>query len=212
MKKTLIILSIGALLAACNKKAEQKTDTAPDTVAIETPTAIEKSSGATTQFDINSVSVSNAEVGDFPFFSFPKGLDFQNKPVQRSYDRLFFPLNGVMTPIEGKVWKTYVVNEKSNTEEWSLPYFLKSYDEAITKLGGVKIFDAKVSQQELDRIKDEAKYFGEEGSIDYWNEPVKVYVIRRPNGDDIYIQLYGNTSTGAIQILQKAPAEQGAKP
>lgn len=208
MKKTLIILSIGALLAACNKKAEQKIDT----VAIETPTAIEKSSGATTQFDINSVSVSNAEVGDFPFFSFPKGLDFQNKPVQRSYDRLFFPLNGVMTPIEGKVWKTYVVNEKNNTEEWSLPYFLKSYDEAITKAGGVKIFDAKVSQKELDRIKEEAKYFGEEGSIDYWNEPVKVYVIRRPNGDDIYIQLYGNTSTGAIQILQKAPAEQGAKP
>ncbi len=212
MKKTLIILSIGALLAACNKKAEQKTDTAYDTVAIDTPTAIEKSSGATTQFDINAVPVSNAELGDFPFFSFPKGLDFQNKPVQRSYDRLFFPLNGVMTPIEGKVWKTYVVNEKNNTEEWSLPYFLKSYDEAITKAGGVKIFDGKVSQQELDRIKEEAKYFGEEGSIDYWNEPVKVYVIRRPKGDDIYVQLYGNTSTGAIQILQKAPAEQGAKP
>ncbi|SMC97044.1 OmpA family protein [Chryseobacterium sp. YR221] len=208
MKKTLIILSIGALFTACNKKAEQKTDTAQDTVAIEDGRAAEKSPGGTTQFDINSVPVSNAEVGELPFFSFPKGLDFQNKPVQRSYDMLFFPLKGVMTPIEGKVWKTYVVNGKSNTEEWSLPYFLKSYDDAITKVGGVKIFDGKVSQQELDRITPEAKYFGEEGSIDYWNEPVKVYVIRRPNGDDIYIQLYGNTATGAIQILQKAPFEQ----
>lgn len=208
MKKTLIILSIGALLVACNKKSEQKTGTAQDTVAIETPTAIEKSSGGTNSFDINSIPVSTAEVGDFPFFSFPKGLDFQNKPVQKSYDMLFFPLKGVMTPIEGKVWKTYVVNEKSNKEDWSLPYFLKSYDDAITKVGGVKIFDGKVSQQELDRIKEDAKYFGEEGSIDYWNEPVKVYVIRRANGDDIYIQLYGNTATGAIQILQKAPFEQ----
>ena len=208
MKKTLIILSIGALLAACNKKSEQKTGTAQDTVAIETPTAIEKSSGGTNSFDINSIPVSTAEVGDFPFFSFPKGLEFQNKPVQRSYDMLFFPLKGVMTPIEGKVWKTYVINEKSNKEDWSLPYFLKSYDDAITKVGGVKIFDGKVPQQELDRIKEDAKYFGEEGSIDYWNEPVKVYVIRRTNGDDIYIQLYGNTATGAIQILQKAPFEQ----
>lgn len=212
MKKTLIILSMGALLAACNKKAEKNTDTTQDTVATDTTTAAEKSPGGSTQFDINSVPVSNAEVGDFPFFSFPKGLEFQNKPIQRSYDMLYFPLNGVMTPIEGKVWKTYVVNGKSNTEGWSLPYFLKSYDDAITKVGGVKIFDGKVAQQELDRIKEEAKYFGEEGSIDYWNEPVKVYVIRRPNGDDIYIQLYGNTATGAIQILQKAPAEQGAKP
>lgn len=208
MKKTLIILSIGALLASCNKKSEQKADAAQDTVAIENTTVTEKSSGGTTQFDISSVPVSTAEVGGFPFFSFPKGLGFQNKPVQRSYDMLFFPLKGVMTPIEGKVWKTYVVNEKSNNGDWSLPYFLKSYDDAITKVGGVKIFDGKVSQQELDRIKDDAKYFGEEGSIDYWNESVKVYVIRRENGDDIYIQLYGNTATGAIQILQKAPFEQ----
>ena len=212
MKKTLIILSMGAVLAACNKKSEKKTDAVKDTVAIGNTTATEKSPEGKTQFDISSLSVSTAEVGDFPFFSLPKGLEFQNKPVQRSFDRLFFPLKGMMTPIEGKVWKTYVVNEKSNTEDWSLPYFLKSYDEAITKVGGVKIFDGKVSQQELDRIKEDAKYFGEEGSIDYWNEPVKVYVIRRSNGDDIYIQLYGNTSTGAIQILQKAPVEQGAKP
>ncbi|OCA78797.1 flagellar motor protein MotB [Chryseobacterium contaminans] len=208
MKKTLIILSIGALLAACNKKAEQKTDAAQDTATVENTAATEKSPGETAQFDISSIPVSNAELGELPFFSFPKGLESQNKPVQRSYDMLFFPLKGVMTPIEGKVWKTYVVNEKSNTEDWSLPYFLKSYDDAITKVGGVKIFDGKVSQQELDRIKEDAKYFGEEGSIDYWNEPVKVYAIRRPNGDDIYIQLYGNTATGAIQILQKAPFEQ----
>ncbi|ASE61903.1 flagellar motor protein MotB [Chryseobacterium indologenes] len=207
MKKTLIILSIGALLGACNKKTEQKTEAAKDSVAIGNTAGTEKSPGET-QFDINSIPVSTAEVGELPFFSLPKGLEFQNKPVQRSYDMLFFPLKDVMIPIEGKVWKTYVVNEKSNTEEWSLPYFLKSYDDAITKVGGVKIFDGKVSQQELDRIQPEAKYFGEEGSIDYWNEPVKVYVIRRPNGDDIYIQLYGNTSTGAIQILQKAPFKQ----
>lgn len=206
MKKTLIILSIGALLAACNKKSEQKTDTAKDTVTIGN-TALEKPAEGAAHFNVNSIPVSTAEVGDFPFFSFPKGLKFQNKPVQRSYDILLFPINGVMTPIEGKIWKTYVVNGKSNTEEWSLPYFLKSYDDAITKVGGVKIFDGKVSQEELDRIKD-IKYFGEEGSIDYWNEPVKVYVIKRTNGDDIYIQLYGNSSSGAIQILQKAPFEQ----
>lgn len=206
MKKTLIILSIGTLLAACNKKSEQKTDTAKDTATIGN-TALEKPTEGAAHFNVNSIPVSTAEVGDFPFFSFPKGLEFQNKPVQRSYDILLFPINGVMTPIEGKIWKTYVVNGKSNTEEWSLPYFLKSYDDAITKVGGVKIFDGKVSQEELDRIKD-IKYFGEEGSIDYWNEPVKVYVIKRTNGDDIYIQLYGNSSSGAIQILQKAPFEQ----
>nr|WP_315034111.1 OmpA family protein [uncultured Chryseobacterium sp.] len=208
MKKILIILSIGALLAACNKKTEQKKDSSHDTITIGNNITTEKPSGETSNFDINSVPVSTAEVGDFPFFNLPKGLAFQNKPIQRSYDMLFVPLNGVMMPIEGKVWKTYLENDKNNKEEWSLTYFLKSYDDAITKLGGVKIFDAKVSQQELDRIKTQATYFGEEGSIDYWNEPVKAYVIRRPNGDDIYIQISGNTGVGQIQIVQKSPFEQ----
>lgn len=78
MKKTLIILSMGALLAACNKKAEKNTDTTQDTVATDTTTAAEKSPGGSTQFDINSVPVSNAEVGDFPFqFSQRTGIPKQ---------------------------------------------------------------------------------------------------------------------------------------
>jgi hypothetical protein len=59
-----------------------------------------------------------------------------------------------------------------------------------------------VAQTELDRIKDEANYFGEEGSIDYPNNLVSVYAIRRKDGDHLFIQLPGNSAGAAIQILQ----------
>ena len=113
-----------------------------------------------------------------------------------------------MTPIEGRVWKASITPASRKYSDWSLPYFEKSYEEAITAAGGVKIFDAKVSQAELDRIKDEATYFGEDGSIDYWNNPVKVYVIRRADGGDIYIQFSGNSAGGKLQILQQEAFKQ----
>lgn len=105
-----------------------------------------------------------------------------------------------MVPLEGKVYKTFLTN--ATGKEWSLPYFEKAYKDQIIAAGGVLLFQGKVAAKELDRIKDEATYFGEEGSIDYPNNPVKVYAIRRKEGDHIFVQISGNTAGAAIQILQ----------
>jgi len=204
--KKILISGCALLLLSCNSKVENQ-----ETTTTENPQVESKSADATQnpgKFDIESIPVSDKPLGEFPFFSLPKGVQEQNKAVKRSYDMLFFPIDGVMTPLNGKVWKTNVVVSKDNPETWSLPYFLSSYDEIITAKGGVKIFDAKVSKAEMDRIKDQATYFGEEGSVDYWNEAVKTYVIRRPAGDDVYVQISGNSSAGVLQILQKAALKQ----
>jgi outer membrane protein OmpA-like peptidoglycan-associated protein len=207
MKKQLLSIAATMLVIACNNASKQDAANSDSTAAQATTTetaATPKSTSST--FDINSIPVSDKELGAFPFFSFPKGIYAPNKGVEREYDRIFFPLGGVMTPLEGRIFKAFMSAEKSNG--WSLAFVEKSYDEAIAAVGGVKISDAKVSGEELERIKEKATYFGEEGSIDYWNEPVKVYVIRRPKGDDVYIQWYGNTASGAIQILQKEAFKQ----
>ncbi|MFT4024369.1 MAG: OmpA family protein [Flavihumibacter sp.] len=49
---------------------------------------------------------------------------------------------------------------------------------------------------------------GEDGSADYWNSPVKTYLVRRANGDDVYIQVSGNTAGGTVQVLQKEAFKQ----
>jgi outer membrane protein OmpA-like peptidoglycan-associated protein len=209
MRKVFLVLTAIALITAC-KNGEKQAENGKDTTAAAPETSSNNPVATTNTpsagFDINSIPVSEKELGKFPFFSFPGGIEAQNKPIERKFDRLFFPFNGVMTPVEGKVYKTNLVAHKEG--DWSFAFVEKSYDEAIKAVGGVKIFDAKVSQEELDRIKEQATYFGEEGSIDYWNLPAKVYVIRRPNGDDVYIQFAGNTSSGDIQILQKEAFRQ----
>ena len=159
-------------------------------------------------FDINSIPVSDKDLGVFPFFSLPEGLSEQNKPVQRKYDQLFFPINGVMTPVEGRVWKSNIVSKQGASEEWSESFFEKSYDDAIKAAGGVKVFDGEISNEEYERYKKQAAYLGEDGSIGYTGQQIKVYIIHRADGSDVYVQLTGNTAGGYLNILQKEPFKQ----
>lgn len=196
-------------LFACGTQSKKTDDSSQqDSAQTEQTEQTAPPSAQTGGFDINSIAISDKELGTFPFFSMPEGLSEQNKPVQRKFDRLFFAINGVMTPIEGKVWKANVTTKSGNYDDWSLPFFEKSYDEAIKAVGGVSIFDGMIAKEEYDRYSDKATYLGEDGSIGYTGENIKTYVIRRANGDDVYIQLTGNNAGGKINIAQKEAFKQ----
>ncbi|MBC9795207.1 OmpA family protein [Sinomicrobium weinanense] len=220
MKKLLISFIVMSLLLACNGSRENKKDATGPEENKESPVAEDHTETKTTEaeaktgpgtdtakFDIEKIAVSDADLGDFPFFSLPEGLKTTNRPINRKYDVLYFPIDSIMTPLEGKVWKTYVSAE-GGYKDWSLPYFLKSYDEAIISAGGVKIFDGKINHEEYERYHEDAQYMGEDGSIGYVGEKIKVYVIRRPDGGNIYIQLTGDSAAGKLNILQEEPFKQ----
>ncbi|MHC8948783.1 hypothetical protein [Sphingobacterium hungaricum] len=183
-KATAFLLSIGiSSLSVVSCNSEKKTDTTDKDSSAIVSTAEDKKPEDTTvdsTFDINKIAISEVELGTFPYIEFPEGMVPLNKPLLRDFDKIFFPLEGVMTPVEGRSWKSFVTAE--NRREFSLPLFEKSYEEAILKLGAVNVFDGKVSKAELDRINDQATYFGEEGSLNYNNSITKAYVIRRTNG------------------------------
>lgn len=159
---------------------------------------------AAQKFDINAIPVSGAVLGDFPYIQLPRGLKLLNSEAYtHQEDFLFFPIDGKMQRLEGNVWRAFIANEGSVGNQWSYDYFEKKLAAEITRLGGIKIFEGKVSGAELDRIKEEATYFGDEGSIDYWNNKVLVYAIRRQDGHHIYCQFSGNSAGGQLQVLQQ---------
>ena len=215
MRSTTVKLLFSAALAigavSCNNSSEGNADqngkvveeVKDDLQSTEDLSTVKQSS-----FNIDDIPVSEENLGDFPFFSLPEGLATTNKPIERKYDILYFPIDGVMTPLEGKVWKSYISAEDRNSDDWSLAYFQKSYDEAITSVGGVKIFDGEITNDEYERYHDQATYLGEDGSIGYVGQNIKVYVIRQSNGNDVYIQLAGNTASGNLNILQKKAFKQ----
>lgn len=156
--------------------------------------------------DLTKIPYSEKELAAFPIFNPPTDIAPLNEPLVRDFDRLFFPTKQGMVPLEGKVYKAFMTSVTG--KEWSLPFFEKSYRDLINAAGGVLIYQGKVASTELERIKDEATYFGEEGSIDYTNTVVKVYAIRRKEGDHVFVQFSGYSAGGSIQILQLLKKEK----
>ena len=156
--------------------------------------------------DLTKIPYSEKELAAFPIFDPPIDIVPLNKPLIRDFDRLFFPTKQGMIPLEGKVYKAFMTSVTG--KEWSLPFFEKSYRNLIIAAGGVLIYQGKVAAAELERIQDEATYFGEEGSIDYTNTVVKVYAIRRKGGDHVFVQFSGHSAGGSIQILQLPKKEK----
>lgn len=209
MKTSALLLAVSAMIISCNQKSQTNQNSeVSDTVTTVVPDTVDNTATSLSRFHIDDIPISTVDIGVFPYFSYPKGMKSMNKPIEREYDVIYFPIDGKMTPLEGRVYKANVSLEDRKRDNWSLPFFLKSYDEAILASGGQKIFDGEISREEYDRYSKEAGYLGEDGSIGYANEPIKVYVIRRADGKNVYIQLTGNTASGKLNILQEEGFKQ----
>jgi OOP family OmpA-OmpF porin len=209
MKKILLTLVSAQLLFSCsNTKTEENQTDNQETVEVTSsaePTQGGNESDKST-FDINSIPVSSQDVGDFPFFTLPQGLKNQNKPLQKNFDVCFFPIDGIMTPFEGKLYKANVVAEKG--EEFSKRYFEKSLEDYLTGIGAVKVYDGQITTEEYRRYNKQDPNKGDEGDMGYSGEQIKFFVLRTKDKGNIYVQFSANNASGKLNILQEEAMTQ----
>jgi OOP family OmpA-OmpF porin len=209
MKKILLTLVSAQLLFSCsNTKTEENQTDNQETVEVTSsaePTQGGNESDKST-FDINSIPVSSQDVGDFPFFTLPQGLKNQNKPLQKNFDVCFFPIDGIMTPFEGKLYKANVVAEKG--EEFSKRYFEKSLEDYLTGIGAVKVYDGQITTEEYQRYNKQDPNKGDEGDMGYSGEQIKFFVLRTKDKGNIYVQFSANNASGKLNILQEEAMTQ----
>lgn len=195
-----IALTSSMFAVACNNSKQQEKQ---KEVAFSKEIQLSSDANKATQ---DTIPISTADLGNFPFFGLPENTEYVSKPLQRNYDEIYFPVNntGKLVKVGGRIFKSDLTNTGSS--EWSSAYVLKSYDGAIKSVGGVKLFEGKFTPEQVKFMKENAEYLGEEGSLDFYNNIIHSYIIRRPDGDDVYIQF--DVKYGAIQILQKEAFKQ----
>ncbi|MVZ65147.1 hypothetical protein GQF61_04730 [Sphingobacterium sp. DK4209] len=202
--KRAILSSLGlALLAsACNNSGQENQNNSDTTIVIK-DTIVETKTDPQS-LDINSIQISTADIGDFPFFTTPEGSEYINNPKVKAFDALLIAMpDGSLQSKEGKVFKSFIHPSKGSVNEITNLYLNKSYEDAILKAGGIKLFDGKLSPEQIKIYDEKARYKGEDGSMDIYNNPIKSYIIRRADGD-IYIQLEDNIdASSTIQLLQE---------
>ncbi|MDQ6480136.1 OmpA family protein [Dyadobacter sp. LHD-138] len=198
MKKGILLLAATTMILSCNQAPKENQN---KEVSSEQTSNKEEASEPAGSFNIENTPYSDADLGDFPFFTLPKGLKAQNKPLQKNFDVCFFPVNGVMSPIEGKLYKINVSAEQG--EEFSQRYFEKSIADYLQSVGAVKVFDGEIKREEYERYHKQDPNKGDEGDIGYADEQIKFYVIRTKEKGNIYVQFSANNASGKLNILQE---------
>lgn len=207
MNKAIVILGLSALVISCNQSSKQQEKTEDTTENIVQGSEIKKEETKfSSEFNIEDIPFSTADIGNFPFINLPKGLRSMNKPLEKKFDVCFFPINGVMTPFEGKLYKIFVTNDRG--EEYSQRYFEKSMEDYLLSVGAVKIFDDEITREEYVRYNKKDPNKGNDGDIGYTGENIKFYIIRSKNKGNIYIQFTSNNTSGKLNVLQEEAFKQ----
>lgn len=202
MKKIAIILGLSAFMLSCNQSIKQQDSSTDDTVTnAEANKSTTKEAINSNDFNIEDMAFSTADIGDFPFFTLPEELKSMNKPIERKFDVCFFPINGVMTPFEGRMYKIFVTNEQG--EEYSKRYFEKSMEDYLISVGAIKVFEGEITKEEYERYHKQDPNKGNDGDIGYVDEHIKFYVIRSEDKGNIYVQFTSNNAGGKLNVLQE---------
>ena len=208
--KKFLLTSIGAilLLAACNNQSKKETE---KTDSIEVSQPVENipdtsTTGTLSTINLDSIPVSSAEIGTFPYFTPPAGTKIVNNPKVKTFDILLIAMpDGKLAKKEGKVFGAFIQEDKTNQESVSNALINKTYEDAILKAGGVKLFEGKLSDDQIKLYDEQATNKGTDGSLDVYNNVIKSYIIKRADGD-IYIQLENTgINSGTYQIVQEIP-------
>lgn len=160
----------------------------------------ENTQDAVDRFDIESVPVSDASLGDFPYFSLPAGYENPNNPEPiADMDRVPFWTGDRLEWVEGRAFQSliYPVKDKAFS-----PFEVKrNIEQLITSVGGVKVTDSRIPQSVLDTLEDSYTVRYSAGHADIYNNPVQTYLVRRADRE-IWIHLCVDSASGGWIIAE----------
>jgi len=185
---------------AANKAQQSKTPA--DSIANNTP-------HRANSFDINSIPVSNKDLGTFPYIIPPSNYAYNySKTIQpgdiNDTDKEYFAVNGKLIAQEGKSYKAHIDRDAKDGKRFNSLEVGKYFDDLIKSLGGVQVNNVAVPKAQIDSVGNDelvTKKYG--NSIDYnMLNDIKTYVIRTRT-KQVWIQMtLMNEESGKITVLE----------
>ncbi|WP_244244042.1 OmpA family protein [Marilutibacter alkalisoli] len=151
-----------------------------------------------TEFDITSVPVSQAALGEFPYFALPTGYEPRSWEA-RDFDRFPFWVGDRFEWVEGKLWSTFIgaVDGKKMSQ-----YEVKrNLDHVIAGAGGTKIFEGQVPNAAVESLGRGIMVEHNTGLGGIASEPSTVWLLRRPDRN-IWVYLNTYSAGGSLAIAE----------
>src|SRR3546814_8474688 len=108
---------------------------------------------ATPAFDIEAIKVSDAALGEFPYFSLPAGYEPMNRPVQMDYARFPFWTGQAFEWVEGRSYEAAIAAADGKT--WSEFELRKNLEALLESVGAVKVTSSKIPAAWIEKLEDD---------------------------------------------------------
>jgi OmpA-OmpF porin, OOP family len=147
-------------------------------------------------------------MAEFPYLKAPVNYSYGYKneinPSNISdFDKEYFAENGKLVVKEGKSFKVSLEKDKTDGKYFNSLVVESSYDEAIKALGGEKVNNVPVSNDEIKRVGDKELIQKRYGYSINQNrlEDIKTYLIKK-NDKEVWIQLAMSGESSNLTILE----------
>lgn len=199
--KRFIPATLVLVLAACGAKESANSAPAAETAVTTTATA------NPAPLNLDQIPVSTKDLGPFPFFTLPNGFSASSTKDQELETKYVFP-DGALQVIEGRY---HHVRVQSSKDAWNETLLLRSFDDKVRELGGVRIFDGSLPDSAREKIaKDEPRFVAD--LYDPSPYRFRQYLIRTPQGR-VWIEIgYGyNAPMADLTIVQDKVVPEAPK-
>ena len=193
MKNSLFILIILAVVSCGKKQAPDSTIPQQETPAQSENEITNKAENKNT-FDINTIPISSADIGSFPYLSAPEGYKYSKEVNKRYEEKYFFYNDSLAMPVGGKYYHAMIYPEEG--EEFSDTYIVKNYEQAITKLGGVEIYSGGFINKAHDLFRENKPSYAKD-MYDPYPYKYKQFVLRTSDGN-IWFELCHGLNVNGI--------------
>jgi len=194
-------------LAACKPHGEStpQSGTEPAATTATEDTATQEAPS----FDINSVPVSHASLGDFPYIALPAGYTADGRDkLSKDFARFPFWTKGEPHWIEGRFYGTSFV--PADGKEMSEFEVKKNFEALVQQMGGVKVSEEKIPNDTVKGWGEEITMGFIEGLGDVYNNPATTYLVRRDDGN-VWVHLVTNSAGGAYIVGKEKGFAQTAQ-
>ena len=210
-RSKLLCLALACALAGCKghpagagegeagnvTAAANSASAAPAVPAAPTPTPPEPAA-----FSIDSVPITNAPLGKFPYFGLPARYVVQNQAITRDYGRFPFWTGKDFAQIEGKIWLASIVGEKE--ADYSAFEIKKNMETLFAQAGAVKIFEGRIPYDRIKALPEQELQEINSGFGDAYNNPAEIWVIRRPD-TQIWIHFAQDSAHSGMTVVETKP-------
>ncbi len=209
-RSKILYLGLALTVAACGKhgktaegdKAASSAAQPSRTTVPSPPVATSTPAAKPPAFTIDSVPLSNAPLGAFPYFGLPAKYKPQNSAETRDIGQFPFWTGTELHQVEGKTY--YVTIVGADEKDYSAYELKRNMEALFAQAGAVKITESKIPNDTILTLSEQQRSDIGTGFGDPYNNPVETWVIHRPNSE-IWIHFSQNVAATGLAVVETKP-------